>query len=281
MKRLIVAAAVAVLVAAASFSVAQAQQQPQQQPQAAPAGPAAAAQPDLGLKAEIDPAAVGLVKAMCDKLAAARTMSFTAVVTYESPDRTGEPLAYMTLSQVALQRPNKLRVVTLGDGPRNDFYYDGTTVQAYEPAANLLATVGAPDNLDDMLRAAYEYASIYFPFADVIVSDPYKVISDNLRVAFVVGKSIVVGGVATDIVVLVGKHVHVQLWIGSDDKLPRMARAVFVGDPSHYRHTVQFADWKIDPVLPADTFTFTPPANAARVPFARPDSPLGKPADKK
>jgi hypothetical protein len=276
MKRLILAA----LVVAASVSAARAQQQPQQPPQATPAAPAAA-QPDLGLKVEIEPAAVALVKAMCDKLAAAKTMTFTAVVTYESADRTGEPLAYMTLAQVALQRPNKLRVITLGDGPRNDFYYDGTTVQAYEPAANLLATVKAPDNLDDMLRAAYEYASIYFPFADVIVADPYKVISENLRVAFVVGKSIVVGGVPTDIVVLVGKYVHVQLWIGSDDKLPRMARAVFVGDPSHYRHTVQFSDWKIDPVLAPDTFTFTPPANAARVPFARPDSPLAKPADKK
>jgi hypothetical protein len=274
MKRLIVA----VLVAAASFSAAQAQQQPQQQP---PAAPAAAAPPDLGLKVEIEPAALALVKAMCDKLTAAKTMSFTAVVTYESPDRTGEPLAYMTLAQVTVQRPNKLRVITLGDGPRNDFYYDGTTVQAYEPAANLLATVKAPDNLDDMLRAAYEYASIYFPFADMIDSDPYKMISDNLRVAFVVGKSIVVGGVPTDIVVLVGKYVHVQLWIGSDDKLPRMARAVFIGDPSHYRHTIQFSDWKINPTLPADTFTFTPPANAVRVPFARPDSPAAKPADKK
>jgi hypothetical protein len=275
MKRVIVA----VLVAAASVSVARAQQQ--QQPQAAPAAPAAAAQPDLGLKIEIEPAAVALAKAMCDTLAGAKTMSFTAVVTYESPDRTGEPLAYMTLAQVAMQRPNKLKVITLGDGPRSDFYYDGTTVQAYEPAAKLLATVKAPDNIDDMLRAAYEYASIYFPFADVIVSDPYEVISDNLRVAFVVGKSMVVGGVPTDIVVLVGKYVHVQLWIGSDDKLPRMARAIFVGDPSHYRHTVQFSDWKIDPALPADTFAFTPPADAARVPFARPDSPLAKPTDKK
>jgi hypothetical protein len=221
------------------------------------------------------------VKAMCDKLAAAKTISFTAVTTYESPDRTGEPLAYTTLAQVALQRPNKLKVIMLGDGPRNDFYYDGTTVQAYEPAANLLATVKAPDTIDEMLRAAYEYASIYFPFTDVIVSDPLKVISENLRVAFVVGKSIVVGGVPTDIVVLVGKYVHVQLWIGSDDKLPRMARAIFIGDPSHYRHTVQFSDWKIDPALPADTFAFMPPANAARVPFARPDTPLAKPADKK
>ena len=89
--------------------------------------------PDLEPKVEIEPAAMALVKAMTDRLAAAKTMSFTAVATYESPDRTGMPLAYFTQSQVTLQRPDKLRVITPGDGPRTEFYYDGKTVQAYSP----------------------------------------------------------------------------------------------------------------------------------------------------
>ena len=74
----------------------------------------------------------------------------------------------------------------------------------------------------------------------------------------------------TDIVVLVGKFAHVQLWIGSDDKLPRMARAIFLEDPARYRHTVQFSDWKIDPPLAADAFAFTAPAGTIRIPFAPP-----------
>src|SRR5215471_13132656 len=94
-----------------------------------------------------------------------------------------------------------------------------------------------------------------FPFTDLIVSDPLKMISANLRVAFVVGKSIAVGGVPTDIVVLVGKYAHVQLWIGSDDKLPRLARAIFLGDPLHYRHTVALSDWKLDEAVAAGSFT--------------------------
>ena len=65
----------------------------QQQP--APSSPAAA--PDLKPRVEVEPAALALVKAMSDRLAAAKTMSFTATTSYESPDRTGEPLAYFTL----------------------------------------------------------------------------------------------------------------------------------------------------------------------------------------
>jgi hypothetical protein len=264
----------------ATLPAAQAQQ-PSQQP-APPTAPAPSqpAAPNLGAKIEVEPAAIALVKAMSDKLAAAKTMSFTALATYESPDRTGEPLAYATLSEVTLQRPDKLRVISPGDGPRTEFCYDGKTAQAYEPAANIVATAEAPDTIDAMLHAAYERGAIYFPFTDLIVSDPMATIGDNLTLAFVVGKSTVVGGVPTDIVVLVGKYAHVQLWIGSEDRLPRMARAVFLGDPAHYRHTAQFSDWKIDPVLAPDTFRFTPPAGAIRVPFADPGALPASPIKK-
>jgi hypothetical protein len=259
------AASVAVaLLAVAAPTVAQ---QPAAQ---APTGQAPAAPTDLGLKVEIEPTAMAVVKAMADKLAAAKSMSFTAFAIYESADRTGLPLAYTTLSQVTIQRPDKLKVITPGDGPRTEFYYDGKTVQAYEPAAKLLAMVDAPNTTDAMLRAAFQRAAIYFPFTDLIVSDPMKAITENLRIAFIVGRSTVVGGVTTDIVVLVGKFAHVQLWIGSDDKLPRMARAIFLEDPARYRHTVQFSDWKLDPPLAADAFAFTPPADTVRIPFAPP-----------
>jgi hypothetical protein len=240
-----------------------------QQP-AAQAPAQAPATPNLGLKVEMEPAAMAIVKAMADKLAAAKSLSFTALATYESPDRTGLPLSYATLSQITMQRPDKLKVISPGDGPRTEFYYDGKTVQAYEPAAKLVASVEAPNTIDAMLRAAFQKAAIYFPFTDLIVSDPMAMIGENLRVAFVVGKSNVIGGTTTDIVVLVGKFAHVQLWIGSDDKLPRMAEAIFLEDPAHYRHIAQFSDWKIDPPLAADAFTFTPPAGTVRIPFAPP-----------
>ena len=235
-------------------------------PQAAPA----AAAPDLGLRIEKEPAAMALLKAMTDRLAAAKTMSFTAVTTYESPDRTGLPLLYLTRSDVTMQRPNKLKVITLGDGPRNEFWYDGKTVQAYEPAAKLVAVVDAPDTIDAMLRAAFLHAAIYFPFTDLVVSDPMKMIEERLKVAFVVGKSAIVGGVATDIIVLVTDLAHVQLWIGSEDKLPRMMTAIFPEDPARLRHTVLLTNWKLDPPLGPDAFAFTPPPGTNRIPFAPP-----------
>ena len=121
----------------------------------------------------LEPKAIEILKAASARLAAARSMSFTAVVTYESPSRLGPPLVYTTRSEVTLQRPDKLRVITPGDGPASEFYYDGKTMMAFAPAENLVAVADAPPTIDAALKAAYDAAAIYFPFTDVIVADPY------------------------------------------------------------------------------------------------------------
>ncbi len=153
-----------------------------------------------GPQIALEPKAIEILKAASARLAAARSMSFTAVVSYENPSRLGPPLVYTTRSDVLLQRPDKLRVITPGDGPASEFYYDGKLMMAYAPAENLLAVADAPPTIDAALLAAYNTAAIYFPFTDVIVADPYADIADGLRVAFYIGQSTVVGGATTDIV---------------------------------------------------------------------------------
>src|SRR5215470_1170331 len=167
----------------------------------------------------LEPKAIDILKAACSRLAAAKSMAFTAVVSYESSSRLGAPLVYTTKSEVSLQRPDKLKVITSGDGPASEFYYDGKTMMAFEPTANLVAVADAPPTIDAALKAAYDMAAIYFPFTDVIVADPYKGLADGLQYAFYIGQSRVVGGTTTDMVAFVNKWVFEQVWIGVDDKL--------------------------------------------------------------
>lgn len=219
----------------------------------------------------IEPKAIDIIKAASNRLAAAHSMSFTAVVTYESPSRLGPPLAYTTKSEVTMQRPDKLRVLTLGDGPPSDFYYNGKTMTAYAPTENLVAIAPAPPTIDATLKAAYDTAAIYFPFSDVVVTDPYKDISEGLTVAFYIGQSHVVGGVTTDMVAYSNDAVFVQAWVGAEDKLPRMLRAVFRDDSLTLRHQLELSNWQLDPTIPPDTFTCAKAGGAMRIKFARPD----------
>ena len=219
----------------------------------------------------LEPKAIEVLKASCSRLAAARTMSFTAVVTYESPCLFGTPLAYTTKSEVALQRPDKLRVITPADGPASEFYYNGKTMIAFAPAENLVAVADAPPTIDEALKAAYDSAAIYFPFDRMIAADPYKNIAEGLVLAFYIGQSRVVGGTTTDMVAYANDNVFLQVWIGAEDKLPRMLRGVYRSDNAHLRHQLEFSNWQLDIAIPADAFTPSNAGKANPIPFAHPN----------
>ena len=220
----------------------------------------------------IETAALDMLKATSQRLAAAKTLSFTAVTTYESPARNGQPLYYTTLSDVLVERPNKLRVLTPGDGPASEFLYDGKNMMAYAPAANLVAVADAPPTLDAAMRLAFDKAAIYFPFAEVIVADPYKNLSEGLTSAYVVGQSHVVGGVVTDMVAIANDHVQAEIWIGIDDGLPRMIRAIYPKDPGQSRYEIEFSKWHLNQKVKDADFTSAQALKAPRMDFARPDA---------
>ncbi len=225
----------------------------------------------LTFKPGLEPHAIEILKDACEHLAAAKTMSFTAVVSYESPSRLGPPLVYSTRSEVTLQRPDKLRVLTSGDGPASDFYYDGKSMTAFAPAENLIAVADAPPTIDAALEEAFAKGAIYFPFTDVIVSDPYKDIADGLKIAFYIGQSNVVGGTTTDMVAYVTGDVFVQIWIGTQDKLPRRIYAIYLNDRARLRHVLELSDWAMDVAVPPDAFSSAKANNAAHIAFSPPD----------
>lgn len=269
-----IGARVLVLLGVAAFSHAFAQGPPTKLPV-----PPVEVQPEqgptigMGLKFGLQPETLTILEAACARLASAKTLNFTAIAQYESPARTGLPLAYLTLSQVTLERPNKLKVVTPYDGPPSEFYYNGKTVMAYEPKADLVAVAKAPPTIDDMLKAADSVAAIYFPFTDLIVSDPCKSLLPSLKVAFTMGQSRVIGDTLTDIVVFANSIGQAQLWVGHEDHLPRMLRVVYFDEPGQYRHQVVLRDWQIDQPIPPGTFSSAAAAHAKRMQFARPDEP--------
>jgi len=231
----------------------------------------------------LEPKAIDILKASCSRLAAARTMSFTAVVSYESPSRLGPPLVYTTKSEVMLQRPDKLRVITPGDGPASEFYYNGKTMTAFSPAENLVAVADAPLTIDEALKVAFDSAAIYFPFTDVMVADPYKDLSEGLILAFYIGQSRIVGGTTTDMVAFANNNVFIQIWIGAEDKLPRMIRGAYRTDRAHLRHQLELSNWQLDVAVPADAFASTNAGSANPIPFAHPNpkhSPDAKPEAK-
>ena len=243
-------------------------------PTAKAAKPAKAAKKpaEAPFKLILEPKAMELLKATSARMAAAKTMSFTATVGYEYPSKLGPPILYTSRYDVTMQRPDKLRIMMPGDGPASEFYYDGKTMMAYAPAENLVAVAEAPPTIDAALVAAYNQAATFFPFTDLLVTDPYKVMTDGAILAFYIGPSSVVGGVKTDMVAWANKDVFLQIWIGVDDKLPRRVRAVYAADPLQLRNELELSNWQIDAPIAPTTFTSQKALAAPRIAFKRPTS---------
>ncbi len=271
------------IASAALLAIPAAQSKPPQaakkkaKPVAAEASPAPEASPAL------EPKAIEILKTASSRLAAAHTLKFTAIEFYETSSRQGHPLSLTTKSEVTLQRPDKLRVIMSADGPASEFYYNGKKMMAYAPAENLVAVADAPPTIDAALEAAHRSAAIYFPFTDLIVADPYKDMEEGLKLAYYIGQSKVVGATTTDMVAYVDSGVFVQIWIGAEDKLPRLLHAIYLDDPEQLRHNLILSDWQLDSVVPADTFSSSKAASANPMPFAHPNpepSPGAKPPAK-
>jgi len=68
-----------------------------------------------------------------------------------SPTTSGRSAArkvyFSLVRHVAAQKPDKLRVITPGEGTPDDFYYDGKTMMVYVPGQELVAVVEAPPTI--------------------------------------------------------------------------------------------------------------------------------------
>jgi hypothetical protein len=223
-------------------------------------------------KPVIDPAATAIVEAMASKLAASKSLSVNARGQFDVATEDGQPIYYMTLSKILLQRPNKLKISMLGDGPKSEFVYDGKTTSVFMPAENVVASADAPATIEAMLEKAYGEAGIYFPFVDFIVADPLKSLTDGLNSAFIIGQSKLVGGTTTDMVAIANDDLQAQIWIGSEDKLPRLIWISPTQGQERPRHSIEFTDWQLDAPIPDGEFVLPDAGKATKIEMAQPES---------
>ena len=105
----------------------------------------------------------------------------------------------------------------------------------------------------------------------MIVADPYKDLADGLILAFYIGQSTVVGGTTTDMVAFANDNVFLQVWIGAEDKLPRMIRGVYRSDQAHLRHQLELSNWQLDLAVTEGAFASKSAASANPMAFAHPN----------
>lgn len=229
---------------------------------------AAPPEPESAKKPVVDPQAREQLEKMSDFLANQRQFSVQTDGSIEVVLDSGEKVEFDYSSDVRVKRPDKLRSDRRGEKADAEFYYDGRTFTLYGKNKRYYATAEAPRNIDDAIDAARERLGIEAPAADLLYSNPYKILMEDVVSATDLGPAYV-RGVSCRHLAFRGNETDWQIWI-QDGPRPAPCKFVIVskkveGSPEF---TVEFSEWNFSPKLGEEVFHFTPRGNDQRIDFA-------------
>lgn len=227
-------------------------------PQAPPAGPQ---QPQVDRKAD------QLLRQMSEYLTGLRSFSVKVDHATEVVLKSGQKIEFGAAADVAVERPNHVRSDRKGQLATVTLYYDGRTVTIYGQKHNFYATAKAPPTIDGTIDFLRDQLDVDIPAADLLTSDPYRVLMEDVVSGIYVGKA-EVRGVSCHHLAFRGHATDWQIWIeDSMNPLPHKLVVTTKDVKSMPEFTVELHDWNVDDRMPAGFFTFVPPKGAERIDF--------------
>ncbi|RKI29102.1 DUF2092 domain-containing protein [Corallococcus sp. AB004] len=224
----------------------------------------------------IDSQAQRILRQMSDFLAEQREFSVRTEGTLDEVLDSGQKIQLQRAGDVRLQRPNRLRVDRAGDLARLHLFYDGQRLTVQGEQANVYATTPAPSTLDATLDMASQKLGLDAPGGDLLVSNPYTALTEDVRSGKYLGRAKVNGVPVHHLAFRNRDGVDWELWV-EDGPRPLPLKYVITSRdlPGAPQYSVTLSEWNLSPKLTPDQFQFTPPRDATRVSFLAPDSKGG------
>lgn len=224
----------------------------------------------------IDPEAEKILKSATEYLAGQQQFSVKTQSSIEVVLENGQKLQLLHGARMSLKRPDRMRAERHGDLLEQVLYYDGKRVTVHNPADGYYASAAAPGSIEEMLDFARESLDIVAPAGDLIYSNAFDILMQDVESGFVVGESMV-SGVRCDHLAFHGPATDWQIWIQQGDKpLPYKMVITSRDVLSAPQFSVTMSDWNLAPSFTPDTFSFTPPADAVAIEFLPPQSGTGQ-----
>lgn len=227
---------------------------------------------------KMDPQAQRILRQMSDFLAAQREFSVRTEGTLDEVLESGQKVQRQREGDVSVQRPNRLRVDRSGDLARLHLFYDGQRLTLQGERANAYATTPAPSTLDATLDMASQQLGLDAPAADLLLSDPYTALTEDVRSGSYLGRVVVDGTPVHHLAFRNRGGVDWELWVEDGPRpLPRKYVITSRDLPGAPQYSVNLSDWNLSPQLTPQQFQFTPLSDAMRVSFITPNPQGGKP----
>jgi hypothetical protein len=179
--------------------------------------------------------------------------------------RSGEKMQLASDSQISVQRPNRLRSEQVGASNGLAFWYDGKTMTLECKANGTYATAPAPATIDATIDQARKQFQIEAPGADLLYSEPYEILTEQVTGGKFVGRESI-DGLPANHLVFEGEEVDWQVWIQDGPQpLPLRFTITTKTMKSEPEFSVHLSRWEPQAKLDQAVFQFQPPAQARRV----------------
>jgi hypothetical protein len=209
-----------------------------------------------------DTTAVILLDRMSSIIGSLESCSFTLNISEDVVDVELGLVKNFSTSEVYLDGPDKLLININGQKGHRTFWYNGLQLVYYSFTENNYAIIDAPPTTIEMIATVNESYGIDFPAADFFYptfTDDLLELSDDLIYA---GRATVDGRICYRVIAK-NKEMGVQIWISDDEWfLPVKFVMVYYDETPNIQYEATFANWKVNPDLPAAMFEFVPPPKA-------------------
>ncbi len=227
----------------------------------------------------VDPAATAGLDRMAAYLRTLKEFEVTVYSTTEDVLDSGQKI--MTNNQVryVMQAPNKLAATVSGDKIKRHYYYDGKTFTVRNNQNDFYAQVPFTGTIAQLLTEVEKYG-VDLPLQDLFRWGENTATTRKPKEGIVVGDSRVVDW-NTEHYAFRQEGVDFQVWVEKGDKpLPRKLVINSLADETQPQY-VAVMNWNLTPKIDAAEFSFTPDANAKRIPFMTPEAFAAATAAKK
>ena len=236
---------------------------PTDQPAASTVPPAPVVSPEPAVK----PQPRDVLKQMATYLRSLDRFTVRVEKTTELILPTDQRLHADQTAEIAIQKPNRLRVNFQNLSGGRQLFYDGTNFSLYTPEANVYASAAAAPTLDETLDLLANQYRISLPVTDVLVANPDSRLAQNLTSETYVGR-ILVGGVPCHHLAFRTPEVDWEIWIEDGPRpLPRRLILTDKSVEGSPQMAAALTDWDVAPQFATDLFAFNPPPNAEKISF--------------
>lgn len=215
----------------------------------------------------VDRAATTILKRMTGYIAGLKQFSVHTQSTVEDVLASGHRVDIDVSARATVSRPNKIRAERLGELVDQTFFYDGKTLTLHNPSDNVYASVPAPATIEGTLDYARDTLELIIPVSDLVYSNAYSLLMQDVTFATVIGKSFI-NGVKCDQLLFSRPGVDFQVWVADSGKpLPMKYVVTDTGNPGQLSLTTVMSHWNTAPAAKDADFKFTPPAGAKPIDF--------------